>query len=96
VYRDAGGGENITTTAQSLSWDTEVSENAQIPLDGTNTSFDLSAHDQIEVKHKRGYNSMGQQISSMDTAVVTSVEQITTMSDITNLLLLSKQLQEMT
>jgi len=43
VYRDAGGGENITTTAQSLSWDTEVSENAQIPLDGTNTSFDLSA-----------------------------------------------------
>ena len=42
VYRDAGGWENITTTAQSLSWDTQVSENVEIPIDGGNTNFDLS------------------------------------------------------
>ncbi len=43
VYREAGWLENITTTPQSLSWDTEVLEHAEIPIDGTNTSFDLSA-----------------------------------------------------
>ena len=42
VYREAWGLENITTTAQSLSWDTNVAENAEIPLNGGNTSFDLS------------------------------------------------------
>ena len=42
VYRDAAGLENITTSAQSLSWDTEVSENAEIPIISWNTDFDLS------------------------------------------------------
>lgn len=42
VYRDAAGGENITTTPQSLSWDTQVSENIEIQADGSNTNFDLS------------------------------------------------------
>jgi len=43
VYRDAGWLENITATAQSLSWDTQVSENSEIQIDGADTSFDLSA-----------------------------------------------------
>lgn len=42
IYRDAAWWETITTTAQSLSWDTEVSENSEIPLDGSNTRFDLT------------------------------------------------------
>jgi hypothetical protein len=42
VYRDAAWLENITAVAQSLSWDTQVSESAEIPINGTNTSFDLS------------------------------------------------------
>jgi len=42
VYRDAAGWENITTTPQSLSWDTQISQNAEIPADGANTNFDLS------------------------------------------------------
>jgi len=41
VYRDAAGWENITTSAQTLSWDTPVSSNAEIPINGTNTSFDM-------------------------------------------------------
>lgn len=42
VHRDAIGLENITATAQSLSWDTPVSTNAAIPIDGAKTSFDLT------------------------------------------------------
>jgi len=43
VFRDAAWWENITTTAQTLSWDSEVSENANIPIVSGNTNFDLSA-----------------------------------------------------
>lgn len=43
VYRDAAWWENISSSAQSLSWDTVVSQDAQIPIDWSNTSFDLSA-----------------------------------------------------
>lgn len=43
VFRDIIGGEAITTTAQTLSWDTEVSENAEIPIDAGNDGFDLTA-----------------------------------------------------
>jgi hypothetical protein len=42
VYRDSAGLENITATSQALSWDTQISENAEIPIDGGNTNFDLS------------------------------------------------------
>jgi len=42
VYRDAAWWENITTTPQTLSWDTEVSENIAIPAVSGDTNFDLS------------------------------------------------------
>lgn len=42
VYRDIGWGDSITATAQSLSWDEEVSENTEIQLTWWNTDFDLS------------------------------------------------------
>lgn len=43
VFRDATWGENITTSAQTLSWDTEVSANPEIPIDAGNDGFDLTA-----------------------------------------------------
>ncbi len=43
VYRDAAWWEDITNVAQALSWDTLVSQDAEIPIHSGNTSFDLSA-----------------------------------------------------
>jgi len=41
VYRDSAWWEAITATAQTLSWDTPVSTNSEIPINGVNNSFDL-------------------------------------------------------
>lgn len=43
VYKDMAGGDVITSTAQSLSWDDEVSQNSEIPLLTGDTDFDLTA-----------------------------------------------------
>jgi hypothetical protein len=43
VYRDVTGAETIGTTAQTLSWDTQVLENPEIPLLLGGTDFDLEA-----------------------------------------------------
>lgn len=40
VHRDAAGWEAITATAQTLSWDTPVAVNSEIPISGTNDSFE--------------------------------------------------------
>jgi len=42
VFRDANWWENISATAQTLSWDTEVSESVNIPIVSGDTNFDLS------------------------------------------------------
>jgi len=43
VFRDIAGWEIITTTSQVLSWDSEVSENPEIPVDVGNDWFNLTA-----------------------------------------------------
>jgi len=59
VYRDDLGWENITTTPQALSWDTLVSENVEVPVDGTNTNFDLTVGWHYLVMYSAAVRSTG-------------------------------------
>lgn len=43
VFRDAAGWETISTSPQVLSWDSEILENPEIPIDAGNDGFDLTA-----------------------------------------------------
>jgi len=59
VFRDAAWGETITDTTQTLSWDTEVSENPAIQIDAGNDSFDLSVWGHYLVMYSVAVRSTG-------------------------------------